>query len=203
MTVPTLADQLALSVIRATLSDAREEGDERPALDVLAGSLLRAEEGRRSALRAARLLLAERDLYLRQLRDARRGPRTLAAYRVAIDDLLGWAGRELRIEQLHDTAAIADYLADYRQRCRPAPATYRHRFVLLRSFMTWITRRHDTANPFHELQLPPKTSSNGPTAEARRCQSSLAAGSPSARSGSRPGAAGRWDRGRGFRKPAA
>jgi integrase/recombinase XerC len=97
-----------------------------------------------------------REAWLRRLRSAQRSESTISAYRVAIDDLLTWAEREQRLPDLFDEQAIVDHLDDYRRRCSPAPATYYRRFVLLRRFMQWLSRRQGTPDPFLELEAPPK-----------------------------------------------
>jgi integrase len=138
------------------LLQARETDDERPALELLAGSLialgLRAAPGARSA----RLVARDRDAWLRRLESAQRSQSTISAYRIAIDDLLGWAQREGHTNELFDEQMIVNYFADYRERREPAPATYYRRFVLLRRFMQWLSRRQGTPDPFLELPAPPK-----------------------------------------------
>src|SRR5208283_5297775 len=64
---------------------------DRPALEILAGSL--AEMGVRPAgmTRSARLLTRDRDAWLMRLRSAERSPSSISAYRYAINDLLSWA----------------------------------------------------------------------------------------------------------------
>jgi site-specific recombinase XerD len=92
--------------------------------------------------------------WLRRLQTARRSASAITAYRIAIDDLLGWSegnGRNVLEEQ-----TIVDYLAAYGERARPAPATYYRRFGLLRCFFRWLSRRSGLPDPFLELQPPPK-----------------------------------------------
>jgi site-specific recombinase XerD len=150
------ADRLALGTLRAALFEARDADDERPALEVLAGSLL--ELGVRAApsTRSGRLIAREREAWLRRLRSARRSESTVNAYRIAIDELLAWAAREQRAGELFDERAIVDHLEDYRQRLHPAPATYHRRFLLLRRFMRWVSNRNGVPDPFLELPAPPK-----------------------------------------------
>jgi site-specific recombinase XerD len=152
----TPADRLALGALEATLAHARDSNDERPALEVLAGSLV--ELGVRAApsARSGRLIARDREAWLRRLRSAQRSESTISAYRVAIDGLLVWAEREQRAGELFDEQAIVDHLDDYRRRCNPAPATYYRRFVLLRRFMQWLSRRQGTPDPFLELEAPSK-----------------------------------------------
>jgi len=49
-----------------------------------------------------------------------------------------------------------DHLADYRARAHPAPATYYRRFLLLRRFLRWVSRREGVPDPFLDLESPPK-----------------------------------------------
>ncbi len=65
------------------------------------------------------------------------------AYRVAIDDLLDWS--EPRHRSVLEEATIVDYLSAYRERAHPAPATYYRRFLLLRRFLRWVSRRMPAA----------------------------------------------------------
>jgi site-specific recombinase XerD len=150
------ADRLALGALEATLAHAREDNDKRPALEVLAVSL--AELGVRAApsARSGQCVARDREAWLRRLRSAQRSESTISAYRVAINDLLAWAEREQRTPHLFDEQTIVDHLDDYRRRCNPAPATYYRRFVLLRRFMQWLSRRNGTPDPFLELEAPSK-----------------------------------------------
>lgn len=150
------ADRLALGAMEAALQQARDAEDERPALEVLATSLFELGVRATPSARSGRLIARDRDAWLRRLRSAQRSESTVSAYRVAIDDLLGWAEREQRARDLFDEQAVVDYLDDYRQRCNPARATYYRRFVLLRRFMQWLSRRQGTPDPFLELEAPPK-----------------------------------------------
>ncbi|HWY90226.1 MAG TPA: tyrosine-type recombinase/integrase [Solirubrobacteraceae bacterium] len=152
----TSADRLALGALEATLAQARDTDDGRPALEVLAGALVELGVRAAPAVRSARLIARDRDAWLRRLQSAGRGESTRNAYRIAIDDLLAWAQREQRTGDLFDEQAIVDYLDDYRQRCDPAAATYYRRFVLLRRFMQWLSRRQGTPDPFLELEAPSK-----------------------------------------------
>ena len=150
------ADRIALGALDAALVLARESGEDRPALEVLAGSL--AEMGVRAVFttRSARLLSRDRDAWLLRLRSAERSASSISAYRYAIEDLLSWAGRHDRDAELFEERTIVDYLDDYRRRCAPAPATYHRRFLLLRCFMRWVSHRNGLPDPFLELQAPPK-----------------------------------------------
>ena len=150
------ADRLALGALSAALSEARHADDGRPALEVIAGSLL--ELGVRAApsARSGRLIVRERDAWLRRLESSRRSQSTVNAYRIAIDELLARAAREQRTVQLFDEQAIVDHLDDYSRRLHPAPATYHRRFLLLRRFMRWVSHRNGMPDPFLELQVPAK-----------------------------------------------
>jgi hypothetical protein len=133
------ADRVALGAMQAALAVARETGEDRPALEILAGSLAEMGVRGRITARSARLLTRDRDAWLRRLRSAERSVSSLSAYRFAIDDLLSWAERTERTGELFEEPAIVDYLDDYRTRCAPAPATYHRRFLLLRRFMAWVS----------------------------------------------------------------
>ncbi len=152
----TAGDRLAIGAIEAALQHARDAEDQRPALEVLAGSLVELGVRATPAGPSARLVARGRDAWLRRLRSVQRSESTIGAYRFAIDDLLAWAQREQRTTELFDEQTIVDYLDAYWQRCRPAPATYYRRFVLLRHFSAWLSRRHGIPDPFLELPAPPK-----------------------------------------------
>ena len=55
-----------------------------------------------------------------------------------------------------EEATIVDYLSSYQRRARPAPATYYRRFLLLRRFLRWVSRRDGLPDPFLDLEPPPK-----------------------------------------------
>jgi integrase len=135
---------------------AREGGDVRPAFEVVAGALV--ELGIRAApsTRSAQLVVRDRDAWLRRLQSAGRSTSTISAYRIAVDDLLGWAESSGRGGDLFDEQGIVDYFATYRHDRAPAPATYYRRFVLLRRFMQWLSRRQGIPDPFLELDAPSK-----------------------------------------------
>lgn len=95
-----------------------------------------------------------RDEWLRRLRTACRSESALTAYRIAIDDLLAWAGD--RGQSVFEEKTIVDYLDSYQRRAQPAPATYYRRFGLLRRFLRWLSRRNGLPDPFLELEAPPK-----------------------------------------------
>jgi len=150
------ADRIALGALDAALVLAREAGEDRPALEILAGSL--AEMGVRPAgmTRSGRLLTRDRDAWLMRLRSAERSASSISAYRYAIDDLLSWAQQHDCTGELFEERTIVGYLNDYRERCDPAPATYHRRFLLLRRFMSWVSHRNGLPDAFLELQAPPK-----------------------------------------------
>ena len=129
----TGGDKLALGALEATLTQARDSDDQRPALEVLAGSLVELGVSLTMGALPMRTLVRDRNLWLRRMRSAQRSQSTLNAYRLAIDDLRAWSERER--QAAIDEQAIVEYLDDYRRRCRPAPATYYRRFVLLRRFI--------------------------------------------------------------------
>jgi site-specific recombinase XerD len=141
-----VADRLVVGALEGALLRARECGERRPALEVLAGAL--AELGVRPwpASRSARVLREDREAWLRRLASTQRSDAAIAAYRYAIDDLLAWADRHGCDEELFEEHTIVDYLDDYRARCRPAPATYHRRFLLLRRFLRWVARREGLAD---------------------------------------------------------
>ncbi len=147
------ADRIALGALDAALALAREAGEERPALEILAGSL--AEMGVRPAgmTRSARLLTRDRDAWLMRLRSAERSASSISAYRYAIDDLLSWAQQHDCTGELFEERTIVGYLEDYRERCDPAPATYHRRFLLLRRFMSWVSHRNGLPDAFLELHV--------------------------------------------------
>jgi site-specific recombinase XerD len=105
-------------------------------------------------LPAAPDLQRARNEWLRRLQAAKRSESALAAYRIAIDDLLAWSGDRNR--SIFDEATIVDYLAGYQERAHPAPATYYRRFGLLRRFLRWLSRRSGMPDPFLELEPPSK-----------------------------------------------
>lgn len=149
------ADALAIGVLEATLVRARESEDCRSALEVLAGSLV--ELGVRAIpAYSPGLMSRDRDTWLRRLASMGRSQSTINAYRIAIDDLRAWTDRTDRSGDLFEESTIVDYLDDYRRRCTPAPATYHRRFLLLRCFMQWFSRRNGTPDPFLDLEAPAK-----------------------------------------------
>jgi integrase/recombinase XerD len=125
------------------------------ALDVVAGSLADLQAQGISS-DPAQLVLREREAWVGQLEERRRANVTIRAYRGAIEDLLAWAQRRQCTAGLFEEQAILDYLEDYQQRCQPARVTFLHRFVILRTFMQWVSRRHGTPDPFLALK-PPRT----------------------------------------------
>jgi integrase/recombinase XerC len=148
------ADHAVLGALEQALAGAREAGDDRPALVVLATCL--GDLGRPSALALAdRVTLRQaRDEWLRRLDAQQKSESTLVGYRVAIDDLLDWSDAHGR--NVLEESGIVDYLRSYRERASPAESTYYRRFVLLRSFLRWVSRRHGLQDPFCDLEAPPK-----------------------------------------------
>lgn len=51
---------------------------------------------------------------------------------------------------------IVQHLNHYRRRRNPAQATYHRRFILLRRFIRWLSRRDGLPDPFLDLEPPPK-----------------------------------------------
>jgi integrase/recombinase XerC len=150
-------DRAALAALERALARARSAGDDRPPLLVLAGCLrkqLDAAPAPPAAASSAGLLQRAREDWLRRLETSQKSESARVGYRVAIDDLLDWA--EATGRNVFEEAAIVDYLASYRERARPAPATYYRRFVLLRRFMRWVSRRDGLPDPFLDLEAPPK-----------------------------------------------
>ena len=137
------------------MQNARRARDERPAFELLVGSLAELGVPATHPVHSPQLD-RERDAWLRRLKSARRSRSTLDAYRVAIDDLLTWAEDSGRSAELFVEQTLVDYLDTYRSSRRPAPATYHRRFVLLRRFMRWVSQRKGLTDPFLELQPPTK-----------------------------------------------
>jgi integrase len=148
------ADRAVLGALEQTLASAREAGDGRPALVVLATCL--ADLGRPPALTpAAHVSLRQaRDEWLRRLDAQQKSESTLVGYRVAIDDLLDWSDAHGR--NVLEESGIVDYLRSYRERASPAESTYYRRFVLLRGFLRWVSSRQGFPDPFRDLDAPPK-----------------------------------------------
>jgi integrase/recombinase XerC len=147
------ADHAVLSSLEVALAGAREAGDDRPALVVLASRL--GDLAPRTRAPADRVSLRQaRDEWLRRLDAQQKSRSTLVGYRVAIDDLLDWSDAHGR--EVLDESGIVDYLRSYRQRSRPAPSTYYRRFVLLRRFLRWVSSSRGLPDPFRDLEAPPK-----------------------------------------------
>jgi integrase/recombinase XerC len=148
------ADRTVLRALEQALADAREAGDDRPALAVLASCL--------GVLAAPSTPLPAHGVSLRQAGDdwlcrleaQQKSESTLVGYRVAIDDLLDWSEKNGR--QILTEAGIVDYLRSYQERAQPAEASYYRRFVLLRKFVRWVCRRDGVPDPFLDLDAPPK-----------------------------------------------
>jgi integrase/recombinase XerC len=148
-------DRVALTTLRELLGEARERGDTRPALTLLAACL--DELG--VALpepRARTVSLAQaREEWLARLRSSGRSSSALTAYRVALDDLLAFLDQRAGTDAFAEATIVA-YLDAYRVRARPAAATYYRRFTLLRHFFRWLSRRSGVPDPFLELAAPKK-----------------------------------------------
>ena len=148
------ADRAALAALEAALLEAREAADDRPPLVVLASCLGQLGSPPAPTVVSAVSLRQARDDWLRRLETAHKSESALVAYRVAIDDLLDWC--EERGRNVLEEQTIVDYLSAYEQRAHPAPATYYRRFLLLRRFLRWATRRDGIPDPFIDLEPPPK-----------------------------------------------
>jgi integrase/recombinase XerD len=150
------ADHVALAGMEHALLAARGSGDGRPPFAILADSIcdLGVELPRRPQPTVP--LDAARDEWLRRLRSANRSASSIAAYRIALDDLLVFLDRTGRTPTACDEQTIVEYLDDYRRRRNPAEATYYRRFTQLRRFFRWLSRRADVPDPFLELESPPK-----------------------------------------------
>ena len=150
------ADRVALGVLETALREARHADDERPPLELIAGAL--ADSGvRPSSLRDARAVMTRgMTAWIRRVQSAGRSSSAVRAYRSAIADLVGWAEREGRTDDLFDEQGIVDYLDDYRRRVKPAEATYHRHFVLLRKFMRWLSQHEGVRDPFSDLEAPRK-----------------------------------------------
>lgn len=151
---PATADDAVLKALEEALAGAREAGDGRPALVVLASRFGDPATPRAPPPADRGLLRQARDEWLRRLEVQRKSESTLVGYRIAIDDLLGWSDANDR--NIIDEAAVVDYLRAYRQRASPAASTYYRRFVLVRRFLRWACRRQGIADPFRDLEAPPK-----------------------------------------------
>jgi hypothetical protein len=150
----TDADRATLAALEAALVDARSAADDRPAPVVLAARLgelgtppVRPPAGGLSLRQA-------RDDWLRRLEAQLKSESAIVAYRVAIDDLLGWS--EANGRNVLEETTIVDYLRSYQQRAGPAQATYYRRFLLLRKFLRWVSQREGVRDPFVDLEPPPK-----------------------------------------------
>ena len=149
------ADRAALNALEAALSDARACADDRPPLVVLASCLGQLGVAPASPpLTDCASLRQAREDWLRRLETSQKSGSALVAYRVAIDDFLDWS--EVDRRSVLEEATIVDYLSSYQQRARPAPATYYRRFLLLRRFFRWVSRRDGLPDPFLDLEPPPK-----------------------------------------------
>src|SRR6266540_2332239 len=150
------ADRAAVAALETALAESRRARDERPPFLVLASAITDLGVAPPPPRPSADLVARGRDEWLRRLRSGGRSESALRAYRNAIDDLLLWAEREGRAGELFEERAIVDYLDDYRRRLAPAPATYHRRFLVLRRFMRWVSRREGVPDPFLDLDAPPK-----------------------------------------------
>lgn len=152
-----IADRHALSMLRDELRTARAQGDARPPLAVVAACLQELGVGFGDRRIGSTISLEQgRDEWLQRLRSADRSRSLLVAYRVAIDDLRGFLDRKSLIGDVLREETIVAYLDDYRRRMRPAPASYYRRFMVLRRFFRWFSRRANVPDPFLDLEAPRK-----------------------------------------------
>jgi len=150
----TATDRAALAALETALTDARASADDRPPLVLLSACLASLGAPTARPVPTASSLRQARDDWMRRLASACRSESSHRAYRNAIDDLLTWS--EPRGCDLFEEATIVDYLAAYQERAHPAAATYYRRFVLLRRFLRWVSRRDGVPDPFLDLEPPPK-----------------------------------------------
>jgi hypothetical protein len=116
------ADRAVLRALEEALADAREAGDDRPGLVVLA-SCLGVHGAPSTSLPEHGLSLRQAgDDWLRRLETQQKSESTLVGYRVAIDDLLDWS--ETNERDILTETAIVDYLHSYQERAQPAVASY-------------------------------------------------------------------------------
>jgi integrase/recombinase XerC len=148
-------DEAALASLRTGLSVAREAGDTRPPFAIVADCVT--DLGVTLPRRTADLgsFQQARDDWLQRLRSAGRSKSAIVAYRVALDDLLTFLERRADRDPFSEQTVVA-HLDEYRERRRPAPATYYRRFTLLRHFYRWLSRRAGVPDPFLDLPTPRK-----------------------------------------------
>jgi len=152
-----IADRRAVSMLRDALYTARAQGDGRPPLAVVATCLQELGVGfGEGRVRASISLEQGRDEWLQRLRSADRSRSLLVAYRVAIDDLRGFLDRKNPTGDVLREEMIVAYFDDYRRRAQPAPASYYRRFMVLRRFFRWFSRRANVPDPFLDLDAPRK-----------------------------------------------
>jgi len=152
-----IADRRALSMLRDVLHTARAGGDARPPLAVVATCLQELGVGFGERRVSASISLEQgRDEWLQRLRSADRSRSLLVAYRVAIDDLRGFLDRKNLTGDALQEEMIVAYFDDYRRRAQPAPASYYRRFMVLRRFFRWFSRRANVPDPFLDLEAPRK-----------------------------------------------
>jgi site-specific recombinase XerD len=149
-------DRAALGALSSVLEEARARTDERSPFAILGATLPQFGITLLPPRPPADLVAKGRDDWLLRLRSAVRSESAIRAYRNAVNDLLEWAERSSRLDDLFEEQAIVDYLEDYRRRRAPAPATYHRHFILLRRFMRWLSQREGLRDPFLDLDSPRK-----------------------------------------------
>jgi integrase len=150
------ADRIAVDLLDGAVDAARKAGDGRPSLAIVADCLRHLGVSPAVIREGVVPLRKARDDWLRRLASSRRSSSTLTAYRVVLDDLLGWLDFQGVTSSPPDEESIVAYLDDYRRRARPAPATYYRRFILLRRFFRWYSASVGATDPFADLECPPK-----------------------------------------------
>jgi integrase/recombinase XerD len=183
------ADRAALASLSEAVRDARASGDDLPAFTLIAVCLDELGVALPDRVSRAVSLESAKEEWLRRLRTAGRSASTLSAYRVALDDLLEFLDRTGRRQSAFLEETIVAYLTDYRRRAQPAEATYYRRFMLLRRFVRWLSRRSGVPDPFLDLEPPGKPQQEADWLTAEEFARLLdAAGAPRRR---RPGLAER------------
>jgi site-specific recombinase XerD len=152
----TSGDRVALVSLEEGLREARGQGDVRPPFAVLADYLQSLGIAPPERAVAAISLAQGRDEWLARVRSSSRSHSTLVGYRVALDQLIAFLESSGLDETPLTEQTLIAHLEDYRRRARPAAATYYRRFLLLRRFFRWYSRRAGVSDPFLELEPPAK-----------------------------------------------
>ena len=153
--VERATDRAALVALESSVAGARDSGDGRPSLVLLAACL--ADLGAAPPAPAADLpeLHRARDDWLRRLRSSCRSESALVAYRVAIDDLLEWAERNgqrrlhRRRRSSNTWTATASGRSRHRRRTTAASAS-------CAGSCAGSAAAQGVPDPFLDLEPPPK-----------------------------------------------